>query len=91
MRPSGASVETPSESYPYSIEFDKNQREAYIHSEPITLPNKPNFMQLAVALGVEPGTGGTATVEASSEQVLIPDIFSFLKIKDAHSQIIRNE
>ncbi|MBW2689669.1 MAG: alpha-2-macroglobulin family protein, partial [Deltaproteobacteria bacterium] len=91
MRPSGASSETPARNYPFKVEFDKNQREAYIHSEPVTLPNDPNYMQLTIAPGVEPGTGGKATAEASSEQVLIPDAFSFLKIEEARSRIVRNE
>ena len=91
MRPSGATVEAPAKNFTFTVAYDKNQREAYLHSEPISLPDKPNYMQVAVAPGVRPATGGKPTVEASEERVLIPDIYSFLKVSEARAQIIRNE
>ena len=91
MRPSGSTVEAPAKNFTFTVAYDKNQREAYLHSEPIRLPDKPNYMRVAVTPGVRPATGGKPTVEASEEHVLIPDVYSFLKVSEAHAQIIRNE
>jgi len=91
MRPSGASLESPATAFPYKVEYDKNQREAYVHSAPVKLPEEPNYMLLAVGPGVRPANGGAPTEVESTEQVVIPDLFSFLKISDSRSQIIRNE
>lgn len=91
MRPSGEGISTEPEPYSFTVDYDKNQREAYIQSEAISLPDKPNYMQIAVAKGVEPAIGGKASVDEISKQILIPDIFSFLKVEEASTEIIRNE
>jgi uncharacterized protein YfaS (alpha-2-macroglobulin family) len=73
------------------VSYDKNQREAYVHSSPIELPEKTNYLQVTVAPGVAPATGGTPSEVGDSAQVLIPDISSFLKVSEMRTQIVRNE
>jgi uncharacterized protein YfaS (alpha-2-macroglobulin family) len=90
MRPSGSGADVAEERIDFTLTYDKNQREAYIQSAPISLPEKTNYLRVAVAQGIKPATGGTATQEEPSRQVLIPDVFSFLKVTGA-TQIIRNE
>ncbi len=91
MRPSGEGISLAPKPYSFTVDYDKNQREAYIQSEAISLPDKPNYMQIAVAKGVKPAVGGKASVDEISKQILIPDIFSFLKVEQASTQIVRNE
>jgi uncharacterized protein YfaS (alpha-2-macroglobulin family) len=91
MRPSGSSADAAEQKIPFTVKYDKNQREAYVQSDPISLPDKTNYMQVSVAQGVKPATGGEATKIEDSQQVLIPDIYSFLKISETRTQIVRNE
>lgn len=90
MRPSGEGVETPPRKIDYTVTYDKNQREAYVHSVPLELPDHSNYLQLAVAAGVRPATGGEASSKNLSRQLLIPDRFSYLKVESATAAIVRN-
>jgi alpha-2-macroglobulin len=91
MRPSGAEISAAAKNYAFTVSYDRNQREAYVHSEPLTLPEQPNYMTLAVGKGIRPAIGGRASDEEISKQILIPDIYSFLKVKRARMEIVRNE
>ena len=91
MRPSGASVETPKQAVDFELTFDKRQREAYVHSVPLELPDESNTLSLDVTAGVRPQTGGEPLSEAVGDKLLIPDRFSYLKVVQASSQIVRNE
>jgi len=91
MRRSGEGGSATPKEYGFTITYDQNQREAYIHSEPIALPDQPNYLKLNLSQGVEPATGGHASVGELSSELLIPDLYSFLKVSSARTQIIPNE
>lgn len=91
MRPSGEGVQTPPTPAGVTITYDKNQRRAYVSSDPLTLPPEPNTMRLTVNKGVMPATGGRPTGAAQSDSVLIPDRFSFLKVSEAIALIVAND
>jgi len=91
MQPSDSKRDTESESYDFEITYDKNLREAYIQSQPIALPNKPNYMKLFLDDGVKTVFGGSSSSKSIDEKILIPDIYSFLKIKHVETRIVRNE
>ena len=91
MRPSGSEIVAQAKPYTFTVTYDKNQREAYIQSEPVSLPTEPNYMKVAVREGVKTILGGAETESDSEDKLLIPDIYSFLKVKSVTSDIIRNE
>lgn len=91
MRPSDSSIDTKLKSYKFDITYDKNSREAYLQSEPLSLPSEPNYMVTAVDRGVKTLLGGNASQEKIYDKVLIPDIYSFLKVSMAKTNIIRNQ
>jgi len=91
MRPSGSDIDKPAKPFPFEINYDKNLREAYIQSQPVLLPNEPNYMKLSVDAGVKTIFGGAASLKKTDKKVLIPDIYSFLKVNSAQTQIVRNE
>lgn len=91
MRPSNSNIDTQAESYSFKISYDKNLREAYIQSQAIQLPNEPNYMKLELDDGVKTIFGGTASSKVVDKKILIPDIYSFLKVIQAQTQIVRNE
>lgn len=90
MRPSGSDLNTPGKEYSYEISYDKNLREAYLQSQAITLPTENNYMKVAIDAGLKTVFGGRASKESVSEKILIPDIYSFLKVDSAQTQIIKN-
>ena len=90
MRPSGTGITQSPKAYDYNVTYDKNHREAYIQSVPVALPDRPNYMAIKVASGVTSILGGESSVKAVEEKVLIPDLYSFLKVSTAKTQIVRN-
>ncbi|MBC2742793.1 MAG: alpha-2-macroglobulin family protein, partial [Desulfosarcina sp.] len=91
MRPSGEGVQTPPTPVGVSATYDKLQRRAYISSDPVTLPPQSNTMTITVDKGVMPATGGNPTTAVLSDTVLIPDLYSFLKVSEANALIVPNE
>jgi alpha-2-macroglobulin len=90
MRLSDQTIDTIPTPYSFSITYDKNQREAYIQSEPVRLPERTNTMRLNLAKGIKSVLGGEASQAAQDTKVVIPDRYSFLKA-NAQSQIVRNQ
>ncbi|WP_319407170.1 alpha-2-macroglobulin [uncultured Desulfosarcina sp.] len=90
-RPSDEGVQTPPTPVGVTITYDKCQRRAYVSSDPLTLPPRPNTMRLSVNKGVMPLTGGSPTTASLSDTVLIPDLFSFLKVSEANALIVVND
>ncbi len=90
MRPSGTGVTQQPTAFQYNVTYDKNHREAYIQSVPVALPDQPNYMSIQVASGVTSILGGESSEDAIEEKVLIPDLYSFLKVSTAKTQIVRN-
>ena len=90
MRPSGENIETELKPYRFNVTYDKNYREAYIQSAPVSLPDQSSYMQVLLAKGVTSILGGESSTTAVETKALIPDVFSFLKI-NTRSQIVRNQ
>ena len=74
----------------FTVSYSKNLREAYITSEPVTLPTEPNYMKLVLAKGVTSLLGGSGSKHELDNQVLVPDLYSYLKVTSASIQIIPN-
>ncbi len=91
MRPSGSELNIAPAPYKYSVTYDKNQREAYIQSEAIHLPDEPNYMKVSISEGVKTLLGGGESYTTTEEKVLIPDIYTFLKVSGVSTQIVRNK
>jgi len=93
MRPSNSNSNLDDLAKPYTFEvsYDKNLREAYIQSHPIELPNQPNYMNISLAVGVKGLLGGKASSNMIDKKILIPDVYSFLKVNQVQTQIVRNE
>ena len=92
MRPSDTTIITDPKDYSFSVTYDENQREAYVQSEPIQLPKHPNYMTLTISKGtLSDIKSGIPLSQGMAKQVLIPDIYSFFKVSDVISRIVRNE
>ncbi len=91
MRPSGAGIETTPVNYGFSVSYSKYQRKAYIHSEPIELPEKRNYMRLELPTGVKSALGAATIAHEITGEVVIPDIASFFRVDAVNSRIVRNQ
>lgn len=76
--------------YQYSVTYSKNLLEAHITSTPVSLPDSPNYMKLRLNSGVKSLLGGSASRQATEDKVLIPDVYSYLKVASATVSIVRN-
>jgi len=93
MRPAGATINKDPIEYKFAITYDKNLKQAYIQSEPIALPEESNYMSMIIGDGVKSILGGKVAkrIADAKNKVLIPDIYSFLKVSKATAQIVRNK
>ncbi|XOZ34364.1 alpha-2-macroglobulin family protein [Halomonadaceae bacterium KBTZ08] len=91
MRPSEATVSQTPDEYPFELALGKSGREAYIKTEPLELPPRDNFMELALASGVEAELGPSTTDTSIEETVRIPSVSTFFRVDETRTRIVRNE
>lgn len=89
MRPSDEGSKTRPEQVGFTITYDKNQREAYVHSVALQLPEHSNYLRLDLKPGVVPAIDGSPSEQELSKELLIPDRLSFLKVESAAADIVR--
>ncbi len=90
MRPSDEGIKTPPATVDFTVSFDKNRREAYVKSVPLQLPEHANYLQLSIKAGLTSSIGGAPSKQEASQQLLIPDLGSFLKVDSVSTDIVRN-
>lgn len=79
-----------SQRFKYTITYDEHKRTAYLHSEPLPLPEVPRYLQLLIDKGIKPISGNPSTAVVT-KNVLIPDAGSYFKVTHADATIVRNE
>ncbi|MEK6664377.1 MAG: alpha-2-macroglobulin [Pseudomonadota bacterium] len=77
--------------YPAHITFDKNKLSAYIHSDPVAIPEKDSAMLLKVDSGIRAARGGPATSAKLEREVAIPGVFNFFRISSTQLTLARND
>jgi len=78
-------------SYDFSVSYDKFYGEAYIHSDPITIPEKDGFMRLIIDKGVQSSRGGPSTEIEITGQVRVPGMYNYFNIRRASITLVENE
>ncbi len=76
---------------PFGVNYGLHDRIAYITSAALTLPEKEDFMKVALDKKMTTPQGGAKLQDAIEQKVRIPDNYSFFKIESVESQIIRNK
>ncbi len=79
------------EHFKFNVTYDENKRNAYLHSEPLPLPETSRYLQLMINKGVNPIYGPGHTQENLTQSVLVPDAASYFKISRVDSSIVRND
>ncbi|MBV8801366.1 MAG: alpha-2-macroglobulin, partial [Gammaproteobacteria bacterium] len=83
-------LDLKAQSFKYFITYDKFKRTAYLHSEPLPLPETERFLEFSIAKGVKSLSGSGITNDSLTRQVLIPDASSYLKMNSITATIVRN-
>ena len=60
----------------FSVTYDERKVNAFIHSEPLTIPTDDATLTYAVAAGVRAARGGPATESALEGNVAVPGLYS---------------
>jgi len=79
------------ESWPFTVSYDKYRGEAYIHSKPMSIPEKDMSMLLTIDSGYRAERGGPATGQKFERTAVIPGKFTFLRIASEDLTLVRNE
>jgi uncharacterized protein YfaS (alpha-2-macroglobulin family) len=91
MRPDGATVLSKAEDVAFTAEYDSVQREVYIHSTPLQLPEKQNYMRLKVDKDLRAQRGPSRLGRDLEDEVIIPDLASFFRVQSLIANIVRNQ
>lgn len=78
-------------SYKFTLDYDEHKRSAYLRSEPITLPETEQYLELKLSKGIKPIAGPSVTSTEEKATVLLPDASTFFKIANANAAIVRNQ
>jgi uncharacterized protein YfaS (alpha-2-macroglobulin family) len=61
--------------YQFSIKYNDKKMDAWIRSEPVTLPSEESFMELNIGAGVRSSLGGEATKKLGSDWLKVPGLY----------------
>lgn len=75
----------------FDVTFSDNGYDAYIKSAPIKLPQQEAYVFLTLSNDVTNAAKTTTLGTQVTQKMLLPDTSSFMKVRDARSQIVRNE
>jgi alpha-2-macroglobulin len=77
--------------YKVHISYDRWKLNAYLHSEPVNVPQKDAVMVVTLAAGVSAQRGGPVFDEKLEEKVKVPGLYNFLKVESSHLAVVDNE
>ncbi len=80
-----------SDSYPYTVSYNKFKGEAYIHSDTVKIPEKDSSMSLVIDSGVRSERGGNSTGDKLENTVAIPGMYNYFRVQAAVLSLARNE
>src|SRR6266576_2431586 len=75
----------------FSITYGLHRRVAFVHSSPVTLPERDDFVKLTLSKGVRTPQGGAQTKNSVEQKLEIPSIASMFKIDSIQTTIARNK
>src|SRR5437764_775573 len=75
----------------FSITYGLHRRVAFVHSSPVTLPDRDDFVKLTLSKGVRTPQGGAQTKISVEQKLEIPSIASMFKIDSIQTAIARNK
>jgi uncharacterized protein YfaS (alpha-2-macroglobulin family) len=88
----GSNIFSPNDPAPhFSITYGLHRRLAYVHSSPVTPPERDDFVKLTLGKGVRTAQGGALTKDSVEQKLRIPSIASMFQIDSIQTTIARNK
>lgn len=78
-------------SYGFHVSYDKWRGRAFVHSDPIEVPQKDGLFVVEVGTGVRAERGGSGTEAKLDGRVVVPGRYNFLKVERAQLVVADNE
>ncbi len=75
----------------FSVAPGLQQRQFFVRSVPLALPEQEDFLRIALRAGVSTLQGGSKSKNAVEAKVRIPDVFSFFRIDRTETILVRNK
>lgn len=91
MLPKDDSSKRNATPYKYSVTYDNNKRQAFIHTETVKIEDDETYMYLDVDEGVRPVAGPSETGMELNDRVVIPSTYTFFRVQNASAQIVRDK
>jgi uncharacterized protein YfaS (alpha-2-macroglobulin family) len=82
---------TISQNLKFDVSYNKFFGEAYIHSEPLSIPDEDSSVVIQLEAGVKSSRGGDGTTESRQKEVKVPGMFTFFHIVDSEMQFVLDE
>ena len=73
----------------FTIEEGKDQRQFFVRSSRIVIPEKEDFVRLTLAPGIPGQTGGKPSLAEATDKVRVPDISTGFTIETITTEMIR--
>lgn len=74
-----------------TVQYSKNRREAYIHSQTLELGDKDVFYTLELGEDIHPFGSSAKLASTLSSRVTVPSIYTFFRVNDISTTIVRND
>ena len=71
------------------VEYGPFDRAAHVHSEILAIPERENFVAVALATDLTPAVGDGGFDESLSVQVRVPDRATYFRVEGIHAAIVR--
>ncbi len=76
--------------YRFQVTYDRFSATAYVHTDPVQIPDHDSMMMVRVQKGVKSSRGGKPTKEPFGTSVTIPGLYDFLRITEASLTLVNN-
>ena len=87
-RPSTGESDKP---WKFKVSYDKWKGAAFLHSEPIPVPEKDTQFTVAIDKGVKAARGSEGTPEKLERTVKVPGLYNFFNVEQAQLTLVDNE
>jgi alpha-2-macroglobulin len=91
MRLEPTNKEEKTVEYRFRISYDKWKTNAYVHSEPVSIPQKDAIMHVTLEKGTHAQRGGPEFDNELTEKVRVPGLYNFLRVTATSLTLVDNE
>ena len=91
MRESGQTINDKARELQFDVRYSPTARMAYVNSEQIEIPPQENYLTLTVGEGLAPVAGPSRLAKTLYQNVRIPDVGTYFRVRNAQAIIARNE